>query len=390
MSVSPENAPPSADDPVRVMLVDDSAVIRGMLARFMEGDPEIKVLASVPNGQLAISSMARVPVDVVVLDIEMPVMDGMTALPLILKADPAVQVIIASGLTKENAAITFKAMQMGAAECLAKPTSKELAESNVFRNALLEKVKVLGLLARKKRSGGAKNMSVAPSSPLSPTVRSMPSPAAAPAPAKRKFSLRQEIARIVPDAIAVGSSTGGPQALLQFFSDLKGSVRQPIFVTQHMPPTFTTILAEHIAKHSGIKCKEAIDGEIVEGGHVYLAPGNFHMLVRAQDGKKVIALNQDAPESFCRPAVDPMLRSILGAYGKKVLAVILTGMGVDGLKSCQQAAEAGGVVLAQDEASSVVWGMPGAVAMAGICTQVLPLASMARVVRDYADGGRMP
>ena len=174
---------------------------------------------------------------------------------------------------------------------------------------------------------------------------------------------------------------------MQFFTDLKGSVRQPILVTQHMPPTFTAILAEHIAKQSGLKCKEAAEGEEIQGGHVYLAPGNFHMTVKVTGGKKVISLNQDAPENFCRPAVDPMLRSMIAAYGKKILAVIFTGMGADGLKGCQSLVEAGGTVLAQDEATSVVWGMPGAVAMAGICTQVLPLGQMAKAVRDYTDRG---
>jgi two-component system chemotaxis response regulator CheB len=157
-----------------------------------------------------------------------------------------------------------------------------------------------------------------------------------------------------------------------------------------MPPTFTAILAEHIAKQSGLKCKEAAEGDVVQGGHIYLAPGNFHMTVKDDRGRKTISLNQDAPESFCRPAVDPMLRSIIRAYGRKVLAVILTGMGSDGLKGCQGIVDAGGTVLAQDEATSVVWGMPGAVAMAGICTKVLPLGLMTKAVREYADRGAGP
>jgi len=364
---------------IRVMLVDDSAVIRGFLTRFIESVPDIKVVASVSNGQMALNSIEKASFDVVVLDIEMPVMDGLTALPLILKIDPCVQVIIASTLTKENAIITMKAFQAGAAECLAKPTSQELSGSNIFRDNLVEKIRTLGYLAKKKKVAAPKSkeiekMGVAPAKILLPT---------------RKFTLRSEIIKISPDVIAIGSSTGGPQALLQFFSELKGDIKQPIFVTQHMPPTFTTILAEHIAQHSDLKCKEAVEGDVVKGGKIYLAPGNFHMTVKKSDGKKVISLNQDAAENFCRPATDPMLRSIVDVYGKKVLAIIFTGMGSDGLKGCQQVDNAGGVVLAQDETTSIVWGMPGAVAMAGICTQVLPLGLMAKAVREYVNYGRL-
>jgi len=381
MSVSPEmpDLPPTSDF-IRVMVVDDSAVIRGFLTRFVESDAEIKVVSSVANGQRALKSMERASFDVILLDIEMPVMDGMSALPMILKADPNVQVIIASSLTKENAAITLKALEMGAAECLTKPSSRELTGSTIFRDDLVEKVKALGHLARKKRG-------ILPSRPQTPLAKT---PAAVKAaPTVKKFTLRNETLKMVPEAIAIGSSTGGPQALLQFFTEFKGrAFRQPIFVTQHMPPMFTTILAEHIGKQSGLKCKEAAEGDVVQGGHIYLAPGNFHMTVKDANGRKVISLNQDAPESFCRPAVDPMLMSIISAYGKKILAVIFTGMGSDGLKSCQHLAGIGGTVLAQDEASSSVWGMPGAVAMAGVCTQVLPLGQMAAAVREYIDYGR--
>jgi two-component system chemotaxis response regulator CheB len=205
------------------------------------------------------------------------------------------------------------------------------------------------------------------------------------APEPKKFALRSQMVKLAPDAVAIGSSTGGPQALMQFFTDLRMPLRQPVFVTQHMPPTFTTILAEHISKQSGLKCREAQDGEEARGGIVYIAPGNFHMIVKADGAHKRIFLTQDPPENFCRPAVDPMLRSIVAAYGRKVLTVILTGMGSDGMRGCQKVVEVGGTVLAQDEATSVVWGMPGAAAMAGLCTQVLPLGLMAQAVRDYAD-----
>jgi len=367
-----------AAEPVRVMVVDDSAVIRGFLTRFIETDPALKVMGSASNGQVALRKMEQSTFDVIVLDIEMPVMDGLTALPLILEIDPHIQIIIASTLTKENASITLKAFQIGAAECLAKPSSQELSGSNVFRDDLVEKVKTLGLLAKKKRrSAGIADIST------KDRVR-----VARPLPVVDKsFSLVKNIVKSKPDVIAVGSSTGGPQALMKFFTDLKGGVNQPIFVTQHMPPTFTTILAEHISKQSNLNCKEAVDGEVVENSRVYLAPGGFHMLVQEKEGKKVIKLSNDPPENFCRPAVDPMMRSLVKIYGKKILAVILTGMGSDGLKGCKELVDVGGTVLAQDEATSVVWGMPGAVAMAGICSNVLPLGLMAEELKTYAGFG---
>ena len=370
---------PPVNNLIRVMLVDDSAVIRGFLTRFIESVPDIKVIASVSNGQMALNNIRKTSFDVIVLDIEMPVMDGLTALPFILKADPYVQVIIASTLTKENAIITMKAFQAGAAECLAKPTTQELSGSNVFRDNLVEKIRTLGYLAKKKRAAAPKPKKIEKAEVTTAKIL----------PPTKKFTLRSEIIKISPDVIAIGSSTGGPQALLQFFSELKGGVKQPIFITQHMPPTFTTILAEHITQRSSLKCKEAVEGDIVKGGDIYLAPGNFHMIVKKLNGKKIISLNQEEAENFCRPAVDPMLRSIVDTYGKKVLAIIFTGMGADGLKGCKQIDNAGGVVLAQDETTSTVWGMPGAVAMAGICTQVLPLGLMAKAVREYVNCGRL-
>lgn len=369
--------PVAAREPLRVMVVDDSAVIRGFLTRFIEEDPDLKVVLSMANGQMAVNALEKSKIDVAVLDIEMPVMDGLTAIPLLLQKDPSLQIIVASTLTKENAAITMRCLQAGAAECLAKPTSHELAGAGDFKRSLIDKVKTLGhVTTRKRATSPLASAAVSALDKLKPVT---------PPAAVKKFSLRQEIVKSRPEVIAIGSSTGGPQALMQFFSDLKTPVRQPVFVTQHMPPTFTTILAEHISKQTGLVCKEGVEGEAVVGGRIYLAPGNFHMTVKVVNGAKVIALNQDAPENFCRPAVDPMLRSIVDAYGKRVLAVILTGMGSDGAKGCQKVAEVGGTVLAQDEATSVVWGMPGATAMSGACNQVLPLGLMARAVRDYAD-----
>ncbi|MCA1940301.1 MAG: chemotaxis response regulator protein-glutamate methylesterase, partial [Caenispirillum bisanense] len=190
-----------------------------------------------------------------------------------------------------------------------------------------------------------------------------------------------------PDVIAIGSSTGGPQALFTVLGGIKkaGGITQPILITQHMPATFTTILAEHIGRLAGLPAKEAENGEVIQNGRVYIAPGDWHMLVETKGTDKVLRLTQDPPENFCRPAVDPMFRSIAKAYGRRVLAVVLTGMGSDGARGGKVIADAGGTVIAQDEATSVVWGMPGATAQAGVCSAVLPLPDVAPYIHKFAN-----
>jgi two-component system chemotaxis response regulator CheB len=352
------------------MVVDDSAVIRGLIARILEADPELEVVSSVGNGEMALSALRRAPVDVIVLDIEMPVMDGLTALPKLIAASPGTQVIMASTLTKANAEVSLKAMQMGAADYVAKPSAiRDIHGAGAFRRDLLEKVRTLAAAARQ---AGVPRPAAAQSRPA-------PRPAAPATPSR--ISLRDLPANFRPGIIAIGSSTGGPQALFELLGQLSGQVRQPIVVTQHMPATFTTILAEHIARQCRMPAIEARDGEVLAGGTCYVAPGNFHMTVDSRSGGGVIRLNQDPPENFCRPSVDVMLRSVVRSYGRNVLAVILTGMGQDGLNGCRALVEAGGAVMAQDQSSSVVWGMPGAVAGAGLCSAVLPVKEMGPAIR---------
>ncbi|MBC7907328.1 MAG: chemotaxis response regulator protein-glutamate methylesterase [Rhodospirillaceae bacterium] len=356
------------------MLVDDSAVVRGLVTRILEEDSAIAVVVSVGNGQMALSALERQDVDVIVLDIEMPVMDGMTALPLLLKADPGVRIIMQSTLTLKGADISMRALQIGAADYIPKPTAtRDLAGGMDFKTELLSKVKALGQARRRD-----------PNRKIRPGVNTVTTPRPAATAARSSLlsphgpiQLRSHTPE-APDVIAIGSSTGGPQALFALLGTMRaGTVKQPILVTQHMPATFTTILAEHISRVSGWDAKEGVDGEVVKGGRVYIAPGDFHMVVEVKGVDKVIRLLKDPPENFCRPAVDPMLRSISAAYGKRVLAAILTGMGSDGSKGGQVVVQAGGTVIAQDEATSVVWGMPGAATNAGICSAVLPLPDMA-------------
>ena len=213
------------------------------------------------------------------------------------------------------------------------------------------------------------------------------------APAHRLYGDRPVMLRtassVLPKVLAIGSSTGGPQALLELFSGLKNSVELPVFITQHMPDTFTAIMADHIARSSNAACTEAVDGEPVKAGHVYVARGGLHMVVTQEDSQKVIHLTEDPPENYCRPAVDVMFRSLAKVYGAGILAVVLTGMGSDGLKGGRTIVQAGGSLLAQDEATSVVWGMPGAVATDGLCSAILPLSEIGTAITKVLAGGRV-
>lgn len=360
--------------PIRVMLVDDSAVVRGLVTRILEAEAGIQIAASVGNGQMALAALERNEIDVVILDIEMPVMDGMTALPKLLQADPGLKIIMQSTLTLKGADISMRALEMGAADYIPKPTAtKDLAGGVEFKAELVGKIRALGMARhrspnRAPRPAGAP--ALRPVAPITPHAKVAIHPAG-------PLQLRTHAAEY-PDIIAIGSSTGGPQALFTLLGIMRaGTVTQPILITQHMPATFTTILAEHISRVSGWEAREGQDGEIIKGGRVYIAPGDFHMVVETKGTDKVIRLNKNPPENFCRPAVDPMLRSIAAAYGKRVLACILTGMGSDGLKGGQAVVASGGTMIAQDEGTSVVWGMPGAVATAGICSAVMPLPEIA-------------
>jgi two-component system chemotaxis response regulator CheB len=362
--------------PYRVMVVDDSAVIRGLLTRALETDPTIKVVTTVGNGQLAIDALGRPDndIEVIVLDIEMPVMDGLTALPRLLQTKPGVAVIMASTLTLKGASVSMKAMSLGASDYVPKPTTTgAISAAADFKADLVEKVKSWAQAGRRKRGIAAPSPSGEPG-------------AAAPAAPKRLYAaqpvkLRDMPPLLKPDCLVIGSSTGGPQALFKVFQAVGKIGHLPVFVTQHMPATFTTILAEHLGQAAGMPSAEAKDGEPVVPGRIYVAPGDYHMVVEGMATQRVVRLNKNPPENFCRPAVDPMLRSIAKVYGAKTLFVMLTGMGQDGLKGAQELINAGGTVIAQDEPSSVVWGMPGAVATAGLCSAVLPLTEIGPFVK---------
>ncbi|MBM3491627.1 MAG: chemotaxis response regulator protein-glutamate methylesterase [Alphaproteobacteria bacterium] len=356
------------------MLADDSVVVRGLVTRWLAEEADLELVAAVSDGALALKRIAELKPDVLLLDVEMPNMDGMTALPKLLAAVPGLKVVMASTPTLQNAEISLKAMELGAADCLAKPSSgRSLEAAQDYRSELVAKVRALGQGRRRRQEG------------FRPGTAAAPAPRAGGLYGRAPVTLRRP-SLLTPKVVAIGCSTGGPQALFEIFRELGSRIRLPILITQHMPAKFTTILAEHLSRIGGVKAAEARDGEPLLAERVYVAPGEFHMIVEGAGMQAKLRLTQTPPENFCRQAVDPMFRSLAKAFGGQVLAAVLTGMGQDGLVGGRAVVEAGGTLIAQDEASSIVWGMPGAVATAGLCAQVLPLGEIARAILAAAAG----
>lgn len=361
---------------IKVMLVDDSTIVRGLLTRALTQAGNMEIVASVMNGVQAIIQAKQHQPDIIILDIEMPEMDGITALPKLLEVSPGSKIIMASTLTVRNANISLQALELGASDYVAKPTARGPEELADFYRDLREKI--YALVGTKRFSATPVSTSAIAATPVMATAQGS---GFVPGVAKPPLNLPVK-------ALAIASSTGGPQALQKLFGQLKGKLLHiPIFITQHMPPTFTTMLAEHIARAGERRCVEAQDGMDVAAGCIYLAPGDFHMQPEQSGGKVVIRLNQKPPVNFCRPAADPMIESLSRIYGKNLLLAVLTGMGQDGFEGAKLAIAAGGSVIAQDEASSVVWGMPKAVATANLCQAVLPLDNIPAYLSQYAGGG---
>ena len=356
----------------RVMLVDDSLVVRGILRKILMSDPSMEIVAGVGNGKLAVEELDKTDVDAVILDIEMPVMDGMTALPLMLKKKPDLVVLVASTLSLKNADISMKCLALGAKDYIPKPTTQTFAQDeNGFKRELVEKLKTITQSIRERKQEA-----------LRPT---MPRPAGGIAAKPAADYALRPLAQVRPEALVIGSSTGGPQALAEVLKGVQGKFKQPIFIAQHMPPLFTKSLAAHIERSSGMPTKEGEDGEVVKGGHIYVAPGDFHMEVVSRGANKVIKLTKSPPENFCRPSVNPLLRSVAMAYHGNALCAMLTGLGADGSQGAKNFTDAGGTIIAQDKATSVVWGMPGAVAEAGFCSAVMPLKSIQNALDKIAN-----
>lgn len=349
---------------IRILVVDDSAAIRGIMRKMLDGQPDIEIIGTAANGLNAITEYARLQPDLVTLDVEMPELDGIGALQGILEKDQDARIIMCSSLTLAGAATTLKALELGARDYIPKPSNDSIFSGPAeFQRQLLEKIRALA-----KKSAAATTTLSTPATKTASPITLRPPP------------MNFHSAAI----LAIGSSTGGVQAILSVLEPLAPSLSIPVVITQHMPPSFVEMLAKHIEQKCNLPAQEAREGMKIERGKVYLAPGGRHFEI-VQSGDGLVAHITDAPpENFCRPSVEPMLRSLLKAYPKNILAIILTGMGNDGQNAAQQLADAGThYLIAQDEASSIVWGMPGAVARAGLCHAVLPLDQIPGAIRKY-------
>lgn len=352
---------------IRVMIVDDSVVIRRLLTDALSADSDVDVVATAANGQLALAKLETARPDVIVLDVEMPVLDGLGTLRELRKRDRRLPVIMFSTLTERGARITIEALASGASDYVTKPANVgSIGESReAVRTQLLPRVRALaGFPVRTEAASvTARPAVVRPSGAAAPVTRAATGPVT------------------LPRLLAIGSSTGGPEALSRFLPMLPANLPVPVVITQHMPPLFTTMLAERLDRSSSLTVREAAGGETLLPGLVYLAPGDFHLEVVAESRTRfATGLTKAPPENFCRPSVDVLFRSAARVCGGSVLGVVLTGMGSDGREGAKLIVDAGGQVLAQDEQTSVVWGMPGAVTNAGLAAEVLPLEAIAAAV----------
>jgi two-component system, chemotaxis family, protein-glutamate methylesterase/glutaminase len=341
----------------RILIVDDAIVVRKALSIGLASDPDLEVVGTASNGRLALAKLATLRPDIILLDIEMPVMNGLEAIPEIRKILPKTPIIIFSTLSESGAAATLDALALGATDYLAKPSNSDMAATSESINRdLIPKIKALCGLPF-----GAHHSTPGVSKPL----------ATIPAPAIRLHPVLSRPMHL--GIIAIGVSTGGPDALAKLLPTIPKTFPLPILVAQHMPPIFTEMLANRLSTKCPLPVRECKTGTLLEPGCIWLAPGDYHMVVHPEGGQVRLRTNQEPRENYCRPSVDVLFRSVAAVYGARTLAVILTGMGQDGLIGCEALHAAGANVIVQDEATSVVWGMPGFVARAGLAEKILPL-----------------
>ena len=363
--------------PAKVLIVDDSVVARGLFSRWIDERPGLSVVGAASDGKGAVRSAASLQPDIVILDLDMPIMDGLTALPEILKVSPGSAVIIASSLTARSAQLSMQCLALGAVDVQPKPESnRDITISRSFRQELVAKLEGLVETTRRNRRCGnwqdAMRSDLAGHADPGRTGRS---------------ALRFEV---TPRILLIGASTGGPRAILDFLVNLGPStLRLPIVIAQHMPALFTASLAEQLQAHLKRPVREAIHGEAPMPGLIYVAPGGRHLRLDKEPAPRLMIDDSD-PVRFCRPSVDLLFSDAAAVYGASALAVVLTGMGSDGLNGARALHKAGACILVQDEASSVVWGMPGAIRRAGLAHEALPPDRLGSLVGVALSSGARP
>jgi two-component system chemotaxis response regulator CheB len=357
---------------IRVLIVDDSVVVRKLLTDVLSADPALEVAGTAANGRIALAKLPQVSPDLVTLDVEMPEMDGLETLATLRSTYPHLPVIMVSSLTQRGAAATLDALALGATDYVTKPAHVGSMVAGLQRigEELIPKIKTF---CASIPEAGIR---------LGPAIEAKDRRP----PLSSRLLTSDSRPRI--DIVAIGVSTGGPNALATLFPQWPARFPVPIVLVQHMPATFTKLLAERLAAKSEIQVHEGTPGQTLRPGHAWIAPGDSHMILERSASTVRLQMHQGPPENSCRPAVDVLFRSVAQTYGPHALAVVLTGMGQDGLRGCEAIREAGGQVLVQDEASSVVWGMPGIVAKAGLADQVLPLDQLGNEILRRVEESR--
>lgn len=346
---------------IRLLVVDDSLVIRRALRECFRSDPEIEVIGVAENGLKALEQIQNLKPDVVTLDIEMPEMDGLQTLKSLRDQGSTIPIIMFSKYTFQGATATLEALELGASDVIAKPESHggKGNSCEVVRRQLTTRIRALG---RRVHGAFAKESILSQEAAASVTTTFRPSGPI--------------------QAVGISISTGGPTALIELASALSPTLEVPIFITQHMPPMFTKFLAERLSARGSLPAFEVMDGMVARPGHIYVAPGNFHLEVARREEDVVLNLSQAPHENSCRPSADVMLRSLATTYGSNLLSIVMTGMGQDGRRGCETVKLTGGTVVAQDQESSLVWGMPRAVISAGLHDAVMPLSAMAQLINE--------
>ena len=391
---------------VRVTVVDDSVVVRGLLSRWLSETHGIEVVGTYRSGREIIDALPGVAPRIILLDLDMPDMDGLTALPLILAKSPDSRVIVVSSLSVHGAELTMRSLMKGATDYLPKPSNhREVSTSADFRQALLAKVLAVGGVRALVRPAAPPTRPAAPvartpyspanpairPTPASPVTSFRPQPAApvAPIPVERGGGVRlRPLERLRPKIVVIGASTGGPQALVLVLARMRPALqRVPVVIAQHMPPIFGAIFASHLKQHAGLPAAEAVDGKPLMAGTIYLAPGGCHTVVRRKpDGQHVMAMLPSEARGPWRPSIDLLFSSAAETYGNEALAIALTGMGRDGTEGASHLARRGANIVVQDEASSVVWGIPGSIAEAGLANALLPPEKLGELAVTLLEG----